>query len=296
MLKKNLAQSLLLAAALLCQPGARAEDALGFGRGKLLLTGGVSSIDGAAGGGLTPWALVGSYASQGEIGATAHLTRMVSQDYALSAYGATVGISDRFEISLARQELDARVVAPDAILRQTILGFKARLAGEAILDSDNWMPQLALGVEFKDLSPGPSVSAALSSVGAKRHGVDVYLSATKLFLAPSLLVSGTLRASSANQNGLLGFGSSQGRRARILPEMSIAWLPRRDLALGVEYRMKPNQLEFAGSAFAEQDWKDAFIAWAPSKRVSLTLAYVGLGNIVGKPSQRGAYLSLQLTP
>ena len=31
--------------------------------GKLLLTGGVSSIDGAAGGGLTPWAVIGSNAT-----------------------------------------------------------------------------------------------------------------------------------------------------------------------------------------------------------------------------------------
>jgi hypothetical protein len=39
------------------------------GSSKLLLTGGVSSIDGAAGGGLTPWAVTAGYAAQGEIGA-----------------------------------------------------------------------------------------------------------------------------------------------------------------------------------------------------------------------------------
>ena len=38
--------------------------------GKLLLTGGLSSIDGAAGGGLTPWAVTGSHASEGQFGAT----------------------------------------------------------------------------------------------------------------------------------------------------------------------------------------------------------------------------------
>jgi Protein of unknown function (DUF3034) len=40
--------------------------------GKLLLTGGVSSIDGAAGGGLTPWAVIGSNAEDGEIGFSAN--------------------------------------------------------------------------------------------------------------------------------------------------------------------------------------------------------------------------------
>jgi hypothetical protein len=39
--------------------------AIAAGDGKLLLTGGVSSIDGAAGGGLTPWAVTGSYATDG---------------------------------------------------------------------------------------------------------------------------------------------------------------------------------------------------------------------------------------
>ena len=41
------------------------------GGGKLPLTGGVSSIDGAAGGGISPWALIGSYAAEGEWGASA---------------------------------------------------------------------------------------------------------------------------------------------------------------------------------------------------------------------------------
>ncbi|MDE2280798.1 MAG: DUF3034 family protein, partial [Xanthomonadaceae bacterium] len=36
--------------------------------GKLLLTGGVSQIEGSAGGGLTPWALIGSYGTQGQFG------------------------------------------------------------------------------------------------------------------------------------------------------------------------------------------------------------------------------------
>jgi truncated hemoglobin YjbI len=34
----------------------------------------VSSVDGAAGGGLTPWAVTPSHAAQGEVGFTAHLT------------------------------------------------------------------------------------------------------------------------------------------------------------------------------------------------------------------------------
>ena len=263
-------------------------------QGKLLLTGGVSSIDGAAGGGLTPWAVTGSYATEGQIGATANLTRAVTQDYALTAYGAALAIKDRFEASLAHQDFNASVVVPDTTLKLDIVGVKLRVAGDAVLDSDTLMPQIAIGAQFKHLAPGAAVGGVLDSVGAKRSGIDLYASATKLFLAQGVLVNATLRATQANQNGLLGFGSSNKSGYSLQPELSVAWLLRRNLALGAEYRAKPDNLAFAGAAFHEDDWKDVFIAWAPSKTLSLTAAWVDLGNIVGNKHQSGAYLSAQL--
>ena len=273
---------------------AAARPALAPGNGKLLLTGGISSIDGAAGGGLTPWALIGSHAASGEFGATAFITRTATQDYALTAYGAAIGIDDRVELSLARQALNVNVVVPDTTLKLDIAGIKLRVAGDAVLEAVTLLPQVAVGLEFKRVSPGPAVGAVLDSVAAKRSGIDVYVSATKLFLAQGILVNGTLRLTKANQNGLLGFGSSEQGGYTLQPELSLAWLLRRDLAFGAEFRFKPNKLAFAGAAFAEDDWKDLFIAWAPSKHVSFTAAYVDLGNIVGHSHQSGAYLSLQL--
>jgi len=284
---------LLLALACTAAPSVQAQARIG-GQGKLLLTGGVSSIDGAAGGGLTPWALTASYATEGELGATAHVTRATTQDYALTTYGVAIGWNDRVELSLARQDFDAGVVVPGTTLRQTIAGLKLRLIGDAVLDSDSWRPQLAVGVEFKHLEPGAAVGGVLDAVQARRSGTDLYLSATKLLLAQGLLLNGTLRATKANQNGLLGFGSSAHTGYRVEPEVSVAWLLRKNIALGAEYRAKPNNLAFASEAFREQAWKDLFIAWAPCKHASLTLAYVDLGNIVGHPRQTGAYASLQL--
>ncbi len=266
----------------------------GDGNGKLLLTGGVSSIDGAAGGGLTPWAVVGSYATQGEVGATAFVTRTRTQDYGLTAYGAAVGVFDRVEVSLARQQFDASVVVPDTTLKLDIFGVKLKVAGDAVLDADNWMPQIAVGAEYKHVNPGAAVGGVLDSVDAKRNGVDLYLSATKLFLAPGILVNGTLRATRANQNGLLGFASTDKAGYSIRPEVSVAYLLRRNLAIGAEYRSKPDNLAFAGAAFKEGAWRDVFIAWAPIKNVSVTAAYVGLGNIVGHGHQSGGYVSVQL--
>src|SRR4249920_2291281 len=207
----------LIAAAVL---GASAHAA----DGKLLLTGGVSSMDGAAGGGLTPWAVIGSYATDGEIGATAFATRAKTQDYGLTTYGVAVGIRDRVEISLARQQFDASIVVPDTTLRLDIVGVKLKLAGDAVLDADSWMPQIAVGAEFKRVNPGTAVGSVLDSVAAKRDGVDLYISATKLFLAQAILVNGTLRATKANQNGLLGFGSADRSGYSLEPEVSVAWL------------------------------------------------------------------------
>lgn len=51
--RRQPADRLLLISALLCLPGICAQA----DTGKLRLTGGVSTIEGAAGGGLTPWAL-----------------------------------------------------------------------------------------------------------------------------------------------------------------------------------------------------------------------------------------------
>jgi Protein of unknown function (DUF3034) len=278
--------------------------------GKLLLTGGVSGIDGAAGGGLTPWAIIGSNASAGEVGGTAHITRVNTRDYGLTTYGAALGIDDKYEISLARQDLNTGVTGtqlglPGLHLRQNILGGKIKLAGDAVLDSDTLMPQIAAGIEFKSLDSS-GLDSTLQSLGAKRSGIDVYVSATKLFLGQGVLVSGTLRATKANQNGLLGFGATLGganNQYRLQPEVSVAVLLSKNVALGAEYRKMTNKLEAAGQAaglgdgLRAQDWKDLFIAWAPSKHLSLTLAYVDLGTIVpattAKRKQTGTYLSVQ---
>ena len=276
-------------------PSARsAPSSPALGNGKLLLTGGVSSIDGAAGGGLSPWAVIGSYATQGELGATAFVTRASTQDYALTTYGAAIGLLDRVELSIARQEFNASVVVPGTTLQLDIVGVKLRVAGDAVLDADTLMPQVAVGAQFKHVNPGPAVGGVLDSVDAKRSGIDLYLSATKLFLAQGVLVNGTLRATKANQNGLLGFGSADRSGYSIKPELSLAWLLRRNLAIGAEVRFKPNNLAFAGAPFEEQAWKDLFVAWAPTKNVSVTAAYVDLGNIVGHQHQTGGYVSLQL--
>ncbi len=296
---------LAAAAALLCASPAHADT------GKLLLTGGVSSVEGAAGGGISPWAVIGSQATEGEVGVSAYASRANTRDYSLNAYGVAVGIHDRVELSVGRQDFNTGITGtglglPGLHLKQDIVGAKLRVAGDAVLDSDSLMPQIAVGVQFKRLQSS-GLDGTLSALGAKRNGADVYVSATKLFLAQGILVNGTMRATKANQGGLLGFGATLGgtdNGYELQPEISVAYLINSQLAVGFEYRAMPNKLQRAGQAaglgdgLRADDWKDIFIAYAPSKNVSLTAAYVDLGRIVPATTsgrkQTGVYLSAQI--
>lgn len=282
---------------------------------KLLLTGGITNIEGAAGGGLAPWAVIGGNGTKGQIGGSANYTRINLTDYTLESYGALVGIDNRVEFSVAHQTFDLQntgtairstFLSPSLAtgpytLNQNIYGIKVRVLGDAVLDQDTWVPQIAVGAMVKnsDSAYGPLPSLA-KFVGAKsNNGTDFYVAATKLFLKQSLLVNTTIRATKANQFGLVGFGSAGNPGYRPEFEASVAYLLRKDIAIGAEMRTKPNNLNNTlGGAVRETNAYDAFLAYALSKHATATLAYVDAGKIVpaftNDRTQRGTYLSIQL--
>ena len=261
------------------------------GDGRLLATGGASMVEGCAGGGLVPWAVLSGYATREQVGATAFVTRLHLPDYRLDAHGAAFTWHNRLELSVARDRFDLGTLGkaigmPGAALRQDVFGAKLRLAGDAVYGP---LPQISLGVQHKH-----NLDFAIPRlVGARRgRGTDLYLSATQVLLAGAagynLLWNVTLRSTDADQFGLLGFGGDRGGR-RLVGEGSLALLLDPHVAVGAEYRQKPDHLSFA----REDNAADLFVAWFPSKHVSLVAAYVSLGSIAGLRDQRGWYLSLQ---
>lgn len=85
-------------------------------------------------------------------------------------------------------------------LEQDVFGLKLRLLGDAVYDQDRWLPQIALGVQHKrnrDRVVVPFLEGALGT-HIKQSDTEPYLSATKLFLDPGILASGTLRLTRAN--------------------------------------------------------------------------------------------------
>jgi hypothetical protein len=261
--------------------------------GKLLLTGGVSSVEGSGGGGIATWAVTSGYGAEDGVGGNLHATYIDLPDYEFRSVGAAVGLWDRVELSVARQEFDTG--ATGALLglgegftfTQDIVGVKVKVLGDAVYAADTWLPQVAVGVQFKRNDQG----AIISAVGGKDdEGVDYYVAATKLFLAESLLVSGTVRWTKANQSGLLGFGGDRNDDYEAQFEGSIGYLLSPKLVVGAEYRTKPDNLGFA----REDDWFDVYAAYALNKHLSVTAAYADLGSIATFEDQRGLYLSLQV--
>ena len=283
---KSLLALMVLAMAL--PTGALARD------GRLLATGGATQVEGAAGGGIVPWAVLAGYGTRDQDGGTAFYTRMDTGDYALDAYGVAYTFRNRLELSLARQrfdlgELQRRLSLPWNALEQDVFGAKLRLGGDLVYTA--W-PQFSLGVQHKRLRDG----ALPLAIGARDdQGTDVYLSASKLFLAGpggrQLLLNGTLRSTRANQMGLLGHGGDRDDGRSLVFEGSAALVLDPSWVVGVEYRQKPDNLGFAG----EDAWMDAFVAWFPNKHLAVVGAWADLGSIATLDGQRGAYLSLQLS-
>ncbi len=261
---------------------------------RLLATGGVMQIEGSAGGGLTPWALIAGYGTREEIGASAFYTHAKTDGgFDMDLAGVALGFNNRVEVSYGQQRFGLSDTVPGEHIRMHTLGAKVRLFGDAVYDQDTWVPQVSAGVQVKhnvDFDKVPKVLGAESATG-----VDVYLSATKLYLAAiagrNVLVNATLQATKANQFGLLGFGGDKHDRYQLQPAASLALMLTDNLLVGTEYRVRPDNL----NSFKEDDAKDVFIAWFPTKYLALTAAYVDLGNIADKDNQSAWYLSGQLS-
>lgn len=252
------------------------------GQGKLLGTPGVSQVEGSAGGGLVPWAQLAGYASDDEFAINGFCSRADVTDYSLNVCGAQVNVFDRVELSYAQQRFE--VPSLSTTIEQSITAAKVRLYGDIVYSS--W-PQLSLGIQHKSLDDG----TVATLVGAQEtSGTDIYFAASKLHLGAlagyNVFWNVTTRYSNANQLGLLGFGGESTSKD-VLFEGSTAIFLSREIAFGVEYRQKSNNL-----GLGEQDWQDIFVAWMPNKYVSITAAWLDLGNIAGAKNQTGWYLSV----
>ncbi|MBB5686379.1 DUF3034 family protein [Sphingobium boeckii] len=260
--------------------------------GKLLLTGGVTSVEGASGGGLATWSTIAGDETERGIGASASATWIETRDFGMTAFGGKIGLFDRVELSYARQRFDTNAAGAALGLGagfafgQDVFGAKLRLFGDAVYDQDRFLPQVSIAVQHKHANRG----AVIGAIGGRDDsGTDYVLSATKIILDKSLVLGGAARLTKANQFGLLGFGGDRQGAATVQFEGSAGVLVSHKLLVGAEYRSKPDNLSFA----QEDDAYDLFAAYALHRHLTVTAAYVDLGDIATVKAQRGFFLSMQ---
>jgi hypothetical protein len=305
-----MAASLLIAAGV--AGAAHAQDDMKFpdmvSGSKLLATGGISTLEGAGGGALAPWATITGYGTDRQIGGSVFGTFADSGNLYATSGGVAIGLFNRVELSYSRYSLNlGNAYLPVVVqtlnhgngtLAENNEGIKVRLFGDAVYDQ--YLPQVAAGVIFQQSQN----KFLVNYIGAKSTGQTYYLAATKLLfgalLGRDVLLDGDFIETKANQLGLLGFGSPGHNGYN--PEFagSVAVLLNRGLAVGGEYRTMPRELKSVGKS---SNYADIFVAYFPSKHFSITAAYAFLGDIApavdanagATRNENAAYVSGQLS-
>jgi hypothetical protein len=230
-----------------------------------------------------PWATLSGYDSQDQISVSLALSQVDLQDYRLNVQAVSASFYDQIEISAAHQRFDLKTLGGD--IKMNIVGAKYKLFGDAVYST---FPQVSLGVQHKTLED----KAIANLLGAKStSGTDFYVAATKIHLGAiggyNAVWNISARATKANELGLLGFGGMGNDNYKLMLEASAGILFSRHLALGIEYRQKPDNL-----GINEDDWFDVFVTYIPNKSLSITAAYAKLGSIAGAEDQNGLYFSI----
>lgn len=260
-----------------------------------------TNVEGSAGGGLVPMALMHP---QGPLFSYTNLT---TQDFGIQSIAIGGSIADRAEVSFGH--LMATVPSSYAAFytdnRITVNTFGLKFK---VLDMSDSAPQVVIGLQAK--SSSGSLLDTLQAVGAigGKSGTDVYAAATKVVTVggKGVVLNGILRATKANQMGILGFGGGTAAGGKtgysVNPELSAGVFLADNVILGGEYRAKPNNISstVAGLGIKEDDAYSLFMVYLVNKSMAITAAYVNLGQVgasktvvAGAAKQDGLYLQMQ---
>lgn len=260
-----------------------------------------TNVEGSAGGGLVPMALMHP---QGPLFSYTNLT---TQDFGIQSVAIGGAISDRAEVSFGHlmTTVPASYAAFYTDNRVTVntLGLKVK-----VLDMSDSAPQVVVGLQAK--SSSGSLLDTLQAAGAisGKSGTDVYAAATKVVTigGKGVVLNGVLRATKANQMGILGFGGGTAAGGKtgysLNPELSAGVFLADNVILGGEYRVKPNNISstVAGLGVKEDGAYSLCMVYIVNKNMAITAAYVNLGQVgaskaavAGAARQDGMYLQLQ---
>ena len=219
----------------------------------------------------------------------------------------TETIGDRLELGYGLNALTLNDL-PDLVKDSTGLtieddvvylhNFNARLAllkeGEF---NQAWLPAVTAGIHYKYNATinniDSDLNGTLSSIGIEDNdGVDYTIYATKMlsFLPRPLLINAGLRSSEAAHTGLLGF---TGERETLF-EGNVVLFATDNLAIGAEYRQKPNNYQpIDGIIAGEDDWWSIVAAYVVNENLTVSGGYFNLGDVLDEENVDAVAIKLK---
>ena len=259
------------------------------------------NFEGIGGGGIVPGAHLVNPPKDGKwIGKPAIMQwAAIRGDTNFYTTGFAFSLLDRFELGYTRAILDYKRIRDDIKkLSGDILDPKKDYIymdvfhiKTMILKEKKISPAFAVTAEFKFNKTidniNDNIGQALNTIGYDDDfGVDFDFSFSKiipdLILFP-IFVHLNIRLTKAAQVGFFGFSSNY----TVNPEISAGISVRRDMAVGFEYRVKPDEygsLAYAlpGFTLNEDDMWDVSFTYLPTERLSFSIAYCGFGTAANK--------------
>ncbi len=256
----------------------------------------ITNIDGQAGGGLVPWALLSS-------GPTVAITHLGTQNLGVDSVAINTSFANRVEVSYARNLLDVTGSALGNASNHAVvdnIGVKVKLN-----DMGDAMPQFAIGAVNKRAS-GSLINNVIATPGSgiNTSATDVYGAVSKIVKigGKTVLLNGVLRASKANQLGFLGFGGGNTAGAKtgytVKPELSAEMFAAENVVFGAEYRAQPINGAPGNTVLTQDAAYDVHIVYVANKNFTLTAAYANLGRVApavnGTNRQNGMFVQGQV--
>ncbi len=288
------------------------------------------TIDSGGGGAIVPWAYISNAPKDGGVGMpSASIWTWVSDSYTINFWPVAVSIGDRLELGFAYQNLDISTLKSDLRgdslaalpnVLDTKLDNVQMITAHAkfqFLKETETLPAMAFSVSYKKALDVDEVNdnltkGARNTLGASApevlkwmgldddSGFEFNLMATKLWKTKiPILTSVNLRYTQAHQLGFLGFSDDWS----LNPEFTLAILPEPNVAIGVEYRAKPDKYKslnrYLGAnggaaggyrplddySFGEDDFIDFFVAYLPTPNLTIAAGVANIGNVVHRETK-----------
>ncbi len=250
----------------------------------------ITNIDGQAGGGLVPWALLSS-------GPTVAITNLATPNLNVNSVAINTSFANRVEVSVAHNMLGIAGMSNPANVDN--YGVKVKLN-----DMGDMLPQFAIGAVYKNAS-GNLVDTLEKALGVSKSSTDIYVAASKIVnLGKTVLFNVAVRGSKANELGFLGFGGGNTTGAKtgysVLPEVSAEVFAAENVIVGAEYRAQADNSVAGTAGYIHTNGAyDLHIVYVANKNLTLTAAYTNLGVVapvaLGSGKQNGLLVQGQVS-